>query len=60
MTRSRALAVAALPIAFLIGAGDEQVHGRTNGVVSNMPEFLKAFACPANARMVQQPVCRVW
>jgi endothelin-converting enzyme/putative endopeptidase len=33
---------------------------RTNGVVSNMPEFAKAFACPANAKMVQQPACRVW
>jgi endothelin-converting enzyme/putative endopeptidase len=33
---------------------------RTNGVVSNMPEFAKAFSCPANAKMVQQPVCRVW
>ena len=33
---------------------------RTNGVVSNMPEFAKAFSCPATAKMVQQPVCRVW
>jgi endothelin-converting enzyme/putative endopeptidase len=33
---------------------------RTNGVVSNMPEFAKAFACPATAKMVQQPACRVW
>jgi endothelin-converting enzyme/putative endopeptidase len=33
---------------------------RTNGVVSNMPEFAKAFSCPANAKMVRQPVCRVW
>ena len=33
---------------------------RTNGVVSNMPEFAKAFTCPANAKMVNQPVCRVW
>jgi endothelin-converting enzyme/putative endopeptidase len=33
---------------------------RTNGVVSNMPEFAKAFSCPANAPMVGQPVCRVW
>jgi endothelin-converting enzyme/putative endopeptidase len=33
---------------------------RTNGVVSNMPEFLKAFSCPATAKMVNQPVCRVW
>jgi endothelin-converting enzyme/putative endopeptidase len=33
---------------------------RTNGVVSNMPEFATAFSCPATAKMVQQPVCRVW
>ncbi len=33
---------------------------RANGVVSNMPEFAKAFTCPATAKMVQQPVCRVW
>jgi putative endopeptidase len=33
---------------------------RTNGVVANMPEFAKAFACPADAPLVKQPVCRVW
>ena len=33
---------------------------RTNGVVSNMPEFAAAFSCPATAKMIQQPVCRVW
>jgi putative endopeptidase len=33
---------------------------RTNGVVSNMPEFGAAFSCPATAKMIQQPVCRVW
>jgi endothelin-converting enzyme/putative endopeptidase len=33
---------------------------RTNGVVSNMPEFAKAFSCPTTAKMVQQPACRVW
>jgi len=33
---------------------------RTNGVVSNMPEFAKAFSCPGSAPMVSQPVCRVW
>jgi putative endopeptidase len=33
---------------------------RTNGVVSNMPEFATAFSCSAPAKMVQQPVCRVW
>jgi endothelin-converting enzyme/putative endopeptidase len=33
---------------------------RTNGVVSNMPEFQKAFACKPNAPMVRTPACRVW
>jgi putative endopeptidase len=33
---------------------------RATGVVSNMPEFAKAFSCPANAKMVREPVCRVW
>ena len=47
-----------------------RLHARTNphspgryraiGVVSNMPEFQKAFSCPATAKMVKQPVCRVW
>ena len=33
---------------------------RVNGVVSNMPEFQKAFACPASQPMVRHPACRVW
>ena len=33
---------------------------RTVGVVSNMPEFAKAFSCSPTAKMVQQPACRVW
>jgi endothelin-converting enzyme/putative endopeptidase len=33
---------------------------RTIGVVSNMPEFAKAFSCPATAKMISEPVCRVW
>jgi putative endopeptidase len=33
---------------------------RVNGVVSNMPEFQKAFSCPAKAAMVRQNACRVW
>jgi putative endopeptidase len=33
---------------------------RVNGVVSNMPEFQKAFACTANQPMVRQDACRVW
>ena len=33
---------------------------RTNGVVSNMPEFQEAFHCKAGALMVNQNKCRVW
>jgi endothelin-converting enzyme/putative endopeptidase len=33
---------------------------RVNGVVSNMPEFQKAFSCKAEAPMVRQTQCRVW
>jgi putative endopeptidase len=33
---------------------------RVNGVVSNMPEFGRAFSCPADAPMVRQNACRVW
>ena len=33
---------------------------RVNGVVSNMPEFQRAFACRANQPMVRGPACRVW
>ncbi|MFZ0815652.1 MAG: M13 family metallopeptidase [Candidatus Sulfotelmatobacter sp.] len=33
---------------------------RTNGVVSNMPEFQQAFHCKAGAHMVNQNRCRVW
>ncbi len=33
---------------------------RTNGVVSNMPEFRKAFGCKAEAPMVRAEACRVW
>ncbi len=33
---------------------------RVNGVVSNMPEFQKAFACKAGQPMVRYPACRVW
>jgi putative endopeptidase len=33
---------------------------RVNGVVSNMPEFQKAFSCKAGAPMVRQNQCRVW
>ncbi len=33
---------------------------RVNGVVSNMPEFQKAFNCPAGSKMVRENACRVW
>jgi putative endopeptidase len=33
---------------------------RINGVVSNMPEFAKAFSCKAGQPMVRAPACRVW
>jgi endothelin-converting enzyme/putative endopeptidase len=33
---------------------------RVNGVVSNMPEFQKAFACKPGTPMVRQSQCRVW
>jgi putative endopeptidase len=33
---------------------------RVNGVVSNMPEFQKAFSCKPDAPMVRQTQCRVW
>jgi endothelin-converting enzyme/putative endopeptidase len=33
---------------------------RTNGVVSNMPEFRAAFHCKPGQPMVRQDACRVW
>ncbi|MGA7399602.1 MAG: M13 family metallopeptidase [Candidatus Sulfotelmatobacter sp.] len=33
---------------------------RTNGVVSNMPEFQEAFHCKAGSPMVNETRCRVW
>jgi putative endopeptidase len=33
---------------------------RTNGVVSNMPEFQEAFHCKAVSPMVNENRCRVW
>ena len=35
-------------------------YARINGVVSNLPEFQKAFSCKASQPMVHAPVCRVW
>ena len=33
---------------------------RTNGVVSNLPQFQQAFGCKAGQPMVRQNQCRVW
>ena len=33
---------------------------RINGVVSNLPEFAKAFACKPGQPMVRTPVCKIW
>jgi endothelin-converting enzyme/putative endopeptidase len=33
---------------------------RTNGVVSNMPEFQKAFQCKTGQPMAPENRCRVW
>jgi putative endopeptidase len=33
---------------------------RINGVVSNLTEFQKAFACKAGQPMVHEPNCKVW
>ncbi len=33
---------------------------RVNGVVTNLPEFQKAFSCKATQPMVKANVCKVW
>jgi endothelin-converting enzyme/putative endopeptidase len=33
---------------------------RVNGVVANLPEFGKAFACKAGQPMVRADACRIW
>ncbi len=35
-------------------------YARINGVVSNMPEFQKAFGCKVGQPMVHTPTCKVW
>jgi len=35
-------------------------YARINGVVSNLPEFQKAFRCKVGQPMVHVPTCRVW
>ena len=41
---------------------DEHSPGkyRTNGVVSNLPQFREAFRCKPAAPMVRENACRVW
>ena len=33
---------------------------RTNGTLSNMPEFVKAFSCKPGSPMAPEKRCRVW
>ena len=33
---------------------------RINGVVSNLPEFAKAFSCKPGQPMVRQQICKIW
>ncbi len=49
-------------MARLLALTDPHAPGkyRVNGVVSNMPEFQKAFSCKAGAPMVRENMCRVW
>jgi putative endopeptidase len=49
-------------IARLLALTNEHSPGkyRANGVVSNMPEFQKAWGCKAGQPMVRQNACRVW
>jgi endothelin-converting enzyme/putative endopeptidase len=35
-------------------------RARVNGVVSNMPEFQKAFGCKSGQPMVRENACHVW
>jgi endothelin-converting enzyme/putative endopeptidase len=49
-------------IARLLATIDPHSPGnyRVNGVVSNMPEFQKAFQCKPGSAMVHENACRVW
>jgi predicted metalloendopeptidase len=33
---------------------------RVNGVVSNVPDFAKAFGCKPGSPMIRKPACRTW
>jgi len=49
-------------IARLLALTNEHAPGRyrVNGVVSNMPEFQKAWGCKQGQPMVRENACRVW
>jgi len=49
-------------MARLLALNNEHSPGqyRVNGVVSNMPEFTKAWACKAGQPMAPQNACHVW
>ena len=36
------------------------LEDRVNGVVSNMPEFQKAFSCKVGQPMVREHMCKIW
>ncbi len=36
------------------------LEDRVNGVVSNMPEFQKAFSCKVGQPMVRERMCKIW
>ncbi len=36
------------------------LEDRVNGVVSNMPEFQKAFSCKVGQPMVHEHMCKIW
>ena len=46
----------------LLAASDPHPLGkwRVIGTLSNFPEFAKAFACPATAKMVRANRCEIW
>ncbi len=49
-------------MARLLALNNEHSPGRyrVNGVLSNMPEFQKAWGCKAGQAMVRQNACHVW
>jgi putative endopeptidase len=49
-------------MARLLALNNEHSPGkyRANGVVTNMPEFQKAWGCKAGQPMVRENACHVW